>query len=103
MRSEGQDIESRLEAEWHMGGFFDKLRNGNYEDNKARAIVDALRSLDFEDDVSIPRRVVQLLWYLPSFLSWQAERVAECGGDVDAYKLFCTEVQNCLEEKLGIP
>lgn len=47
--------------------------------------------------------MLSLLWYLPSFLTWQRERVAEKGGDINAYAHFVTDVHNTLEEVLGVP
>jgi hypothetical protein len=51
----------------------------------------------------VPKRLVSLLWYLPSFLAWQTERIAEKDGDRAAYERFVTEVFNALEQALGVP
>lgn len=96
-------IIDRLDAEWDTDGFFDRVRNGDYDARQAEGILEVLRVIDIDENESLPKRLVALLWYLPSFLSWQSERVAEKGGDSAAYKRFTTEVHNVLEEVLGTP
>jgi hypothetical protein len=96
-------IIDRLDSEWDTDGFFDRVRNGDYDATQAKEILEFLRAIDIDENESLPKRLVALLWYLPSFLSWQSERIAERGGDSDAYKRFTTEVQNVLEDVLGTP
>lgn len=96
-------IIEKLDAEWDVGGFFDHVRNGGYDDMRAKDILKMLRSINFEDSELLPKRLVAQLWYLPSFLGWQVERVIEKGGDGLAYARFITEVHNTLEEVLGTP
>ncbi len=97
------EIIERLEAEWDTGGFFDRVRNGDYDAMQAHNILKMLCALCFNDNELLPKRLVTLLWYLPSFLGWQVDRVVERGGDSVAYKQFITEIQNALEEILGTP
>jgi hypothetical protein len=96
-------IIERLDAEWDTDGFFDRVRNGGYDAIQAQDILEMLRTINIEEDQLLPKRLVTLLWYLPSFLGWQVERVAEKGGDSVAYRRFITEVHNTLEEVLGTP
>jgi hypothetical protein len=98
----GEVIE-RLECEWDSGGFFDHVRNGNYDPNKAQDILRILNSINTDEDEMLPKRLVALLWYLPSFLTWQSERVKERSQDGLAYDKFVNEVQNSLEQILGTP
>ncbi len=96
-------IIERLDSEWDTNGFFDRIRNGNYDARQAQDILEMLRAINIGEDESLPKRLVALLWYLPSFLAWQSERVAERGGDRVAYERFITDVRNALEEVLGTP
>jgi len=96
-------IIERLDAEWDTNGFFDRVRNGSYDAKHAQDILKMLRAINISEDELLPKRLVALLWYLPSFLGWQAERVAEKCGDRSAYEMFVTEVHNTLEEVLGTP
>lgn len=93
----------QLEAEWNTDGFFDRVRNGEYDAIRGQAVLAVLRAIKIGDEDMVPKRLVSLLWYLPSFLVWQIERIAEKGGDRAAYERFVTEVENALEEVLGVP
>lgn len=97
------EIINQLNSEWDVGGFFSKVRDGIYDSKRAREILDMLRAIRIDETAPFPRRLVALLWYLPSFLGWQSERIIEKGGDVADYAKFSAEVQNTLEELLGVP
>ncbi|MEX8505364.1 hypothetical protein [Leptothrix ochracea] len=92
-----------LDSEWDTGGFFDRIRDGNYDTRQAQEILKILCAIKVDEDELLPKRLVTLLWYLPSFLGWQVERVVERGGDKAAYERFITEIHNALEEVLGTP
>ncbi|MGX1320378.1 hypothetical protein AB7M17_003831 [Bradyrhizobium sp. USDA 377] len=96
-------IIEQLEAEWNTNGFFDRVRNGEYDASRAQVVLATLRAIDIGDEETVPKRLLSLLWYLPSFLSWQTERVADRGGDRGDYERFVTEVINTLQEVLGVP
>ena len=96
-------IVEQLEAEWDTDGFFYRVRNGDYDITRGQAVLVILRAIKIDDEVMVPKRLVSLLWYLPSFLAWQAEPIAEKGGDRTAYARFVTEILNTLEEVLGVP
>jgi hypothetical protein len=95
---------SRLELEWELpAGFFARLRAGDFDEKRAPEILGVISELGLGDDEGVQRRLVSLLWYLPLFLEWQKERVAEQGGAVDGYGLFVNQMTSALEEKLGVP
>lgn len=96
-------IIEQLEAEWDTNGFFGRVRNGDYDAARGQEILATLRAISIGDQEMVPKRLVSLLWYLPSFLAWQTERIAEKGGDRAAYERFVTEVFNALEQALGVP
>ena len=96
-------IVEQLDSEWDTDGFFDRVRNGDYDAKQAQKVLNMLRAIDIGEDELLPKRLVTLLWYLPSFLGWQAERVQERGGDRAAFEKFATDVCNTLEEVLGTP
>lgn len=100
---EFSEIIQRLDSEWDTNGFFDRVRNGGYDAKQAQAILRTLQAINIDDDEMLPKRLVALLWYLPSFLSWQTERIAEKGGDRAGYEKFMIDVHNVLEEVLGTP
>lgn len=96
-------IIQQFETEWDTNGFFDRVRNGEYDQQRAQEILEILRTISIGEDELLPKRLVSLLWYLPSFLGWQSERVAKRNGDMVAYQKFVTEIFNTLEEILGVP
>jgi hypothetical protein len=95
---------ARLELEWEGStGFFARLRDGDFDRKRALGILRVISELSLGDDAALQKRLVSLLWYLPLFLTWQEERVAEQSGDVQGYRLFVNQVTALLEEKLGVP
>ncbi|MFN7167575.1 MAG: hypothetical protein ACK4NV_11030 [Pannonibacter sp.] len=93
----------QLEVEWDLDGFFHRLRAGDFDAARSLTVLEMLRSIKTDETQLLPRRLVSLLWYLPSFLDWQTERVAERNGDMDAYRHFCVQAFNALEDILGTP
>ena len=93
----------QLDGEWDTEGFLGQLRTGTFVPEHAARFLAVLRGIEIPDEAMVPKRALSLLWYLPSFLAWQRERVAEQGGDIVAFDRFVTEVHNTLEEVLGVP
>lgn len=94
----------KLEALWDFpDGYFFRLRQGEYDTAGVQHVVDVLRAIEVEEDALLPRRLVSLTWWMPTFMEWQRERVAEEGGDVEALERDATRVRNVLDELLGVP
>lgn len=96
-------LTERLDKEWDSEGFLGRVRVGQFSPSEGAKFIELLNSVKLDDDACIPKRLLTLIWYLPSFFSWQKDRVGEMGGDVDAYEKFVTDVQNTLEQVLGVP
>jgi hypothetical protein len=94
---------AQLESEWALDGFFGRVRDGDFDQTRAQSVLAILRQLRVEDNDLVPQRLVALLWYLPSYLGWQTERVEQLGGSRSDYERFITEVMNALEDALGTP
>ena len=94
-----------LEAAWSIpDGFLGQVREGKYDQAKGSEFIAMLNTITVPDDErSIDRRLVSLLWYIPSFLDWQTERVAEVGGDTDALQRQTDQIRAVLENILGAP
>lgn len=92
-----------LERQWDDGGFLDAVRGGVFDREAASGFIESLRKVSIEEDL-VPKRLVSLLWYMPLFLNWQAERVTEI-SDVSSssYRQFVTAVENVLEDVIGVP
>ncbi|MBL9117110.1 MAG: hypothetical protein JNJ83_19045 [Verrucomicrobiaceae bacterium] len=98
------DIIAELETQWDIDGFLYELRTGRFDAERGRKFMELLRSISVDDEESVPKRLLSLVWYLPSFLEWQKARI----GEMDAshckdYAKFVTEVHNTLEDVLGVP
>jgi hypothetical protein len=93
-----------LEDAWDFpDGFFFRLRQGEYDASAVGGVIEILRSVDVDDESLLPRRFVSLTWWIPMFMEWQAERVAESGGDVDGLQRDVVRLRNVLDEVLGVP
>ena len=93
-----------LEAEWELGvGFLGRLREGTFDPVGFERFERLLRSIDRPEGELIDRRLVSLLWYVPTFMSWQDERVEEQGGSIKDLEIARTKSLNLLEEILGVP
>lgn len=93
----------QLDLSWDIDeGFFGNLRQGKFDNGLFTNFMSLLKSISFEEDELIPRRVVSLLWYIPLFMEWQKERVAGTIS-LDDYNNKKTQIENELERILGIP
>ncbi len=93
-----------LEREWEFeSGFFGRLRRGEFDRASLSRLIQALDLIDAQGSTVLNRRVVSLLWYVPIFMGWQADRVQEAGGDIDEFDKATTRVQNAVERILGVP
>jgi hypothetical protein len=92
-----------LETAWDEGGFLESVRRGKFDSESAEKFLAVLRSVDIPNEDHVPMRLLSLIWYLPTFLVWQRERVIESGGDPAIYGQFTTDVHNALENSLGVP
>jgi hypothetical protein len=98
------DAIRRLEEAWDFpDGVLFRLRQGEYDPSGIDDLVKLLKSLSLDEDCLLPRRFVSLTWWMPMFMEWQKDRVAEEGGDVEALERDAVRVRNVLDELLGVP
>lgn len=98
-----QELIQRLESEWEDDGFLGRIREGSYSKDEGQKFIALLKEINISENTQVPKRLLSLVWYLPSFLEWQKERVKEKSSDSAAYERFVTDVLNCLEQVLGVP
>lgn len=84
-------------------GFLGQLRSGVFDPNGLRRLEATLASIQLSDAEFINRRLVALLWLIPTIMSWQLERVAEQGGNTKALSDGINRVQGRLYDVLGAP
>lgn len=93
-----------VEAAWALpDGVLWRLRQGELDEAGLTALIALLRSIEVGEADLLPRRLVSLLWYMPTFMEWQAERVAQAGGNVEVLWRAAITVRNELERILGVP
>lgn len=92
-----------LEMAWDDGGLFAQIRVGRFDANEGEKFLHALKNTLVDDNALLLKRLVSLMWYLPGFLEWQRKRVEEVTGDLASYERFIVEMQNTLEDVLGVP
>ena len=93
----------QLDLSWDIDeGFFGNLRQGKFDNGLFTNFMSLLKSISFEEEELIPRRVVSLLWYIPPFMEWQRERVANTISPKD-YNYKINEIHSELERILGYP
>ena len=98
------DLIRALEAEYDLdSGFLGQLRQGNFESIGLERLVALLRSITISNEPTINRRLVSLLWMIPTFMGWQERRVAENGGDTVQLQHGIDKVQEILNSLLGTP
>ncbi len=93
-----------MEHFWELpNGFFYRLRQGDYDPTVAAVVESVLRSIDINDQSDLPRRLVSLIWTIPTFMEWQIDRVRENHGDIGALRRDITRLTNTLNDVLGSP
>src|SRR4051794_21548434 len=91
-----------IDAEWAEDGFLGRLRRGIFEPSGYTGLKEKLDLIQLKGD-AIDRRLVSLLWFIPTFMGYQRRRVVERGGDVAALDQAITEVADKLLDILGTP
>jgi hypothetical protein len=88
---------SQLEAEYDLDdGFLGRLRQGQFDSMGLDRLTRLLQSIDFGEATDFNRRVVALVWMIPTLMRWQVERLAEQGGDLEALRLGINTVEAIL-------
>jgi hypothetical protein len=95
-----------LEAEYDLEhGFLGQLRQGVFDPAGLERLLTLVRAIDLAHADVVNRRVVALLWMIPTVMSWQLERVAEHRGDVERLRRGIDQMQALLSAAsvLGTP
>lgn len=99
-----QRLIERLEAEYDPdSGFIGQLRIGVFDSAKLERLLGLLEGLDIADQRILDRRLVSLLWMMPTIMGWQTERVIERGGNETQLHEGIDKVQAILNGILGTP
>jgi hypothetical protein len=98
------DIISGIELEWEPDrGFFWKLRQGVFGRTDFDRTLGKLASVPSMAEPNLPSRLVSVIWYIPIFMRWQADRVHERGVDPKEYVTATNLMTAEVERILGVP
>jgi len=93
-----------LESEWSPDdGFFWQIREVLFVAAGFHRALMTVSAISIAEDAAVPLRLVSLLWYIPVFMQWQAERLREKRADMAVYEQAITLMTNELERLLGVP
>lgn len=93
-----------IEPFWDLpAGSLYRLRQGELDEVGIDAMIEVLRSIDVPDDADLPKRFVSLIWFIPTSMEWQLERVIEHGGSADSLRTKVEQVRTEVERILGMP
>lgn len=92
-----------LEEYWDVSGFFYQLRQGDFDYKAYTEFLLVLKRMEPDESITVEKRIVSLLWFIPVFMRWQTERVAEKGADMEIYRRAEDEIVDELIRILGIP
>jgi hypothetical protein len=104
-----QEAIEQLDKEWELEtGFFGLLRSGVFDQEGAERVISVLQALasDVSQDRApgiLDRRLVELTWFMPLFMSWQRRRIEQLGGDLRAFDDTMDAVESLLIRILGVP
>jgi len=98
-----EELIEYLECAWDREGFLGGIREGKFVAGDGEKFLSMLGAIQINEEALVPKRLVSLLWYLPSFLEWQNKRVQEKSGNLELYRHFVTSIHNTLENVLGVP
>lgn len=102
MSDNAKQLIADLEAAYDLEeGFLGLLRGGHFDSRARDRFLRLLESIDPGAADTIDRRLVGLLWYVPLFMQWQAERLDD--DEQVALQAVTDQVTNQLERILGVP
>ncbi|NVK22405.1 MAG: hypothetical protein HWD86_07785 [Kangiellaceae bacterium] len=94
-------IES-LEHEWEQDtGFFGLMRQGRLCGKGLSRVLTILDGISLDNSEYINRKLVEILWYIPTFMIWQKSRLISVNEQ--EFESAITEITNRLEDILGVP
>lgn len=103
-----KQIIMQLESEWDSTstqGFFSQMRKGQLDlvgFERVKNLLDALPSSD-EESETINRRIVELVWFIPTFLRWQRDGWIQEGMETDELDKIIDYFEGRITTILGLP
>jgi hypothetical protein len=93
-----------LGHEWEQPeGFFACLRAGVFQQQGFERTLKLLREILLDDQESLSREFVACVWFIPLFMTWQRERIAENGMNMHDYDQAFHALLHEVYRLLGTP
>ncbi|MDP2258951.1 MAG: hypothetical protein Q8J89_04475 [Caulobacter sp.] len=103
MTAEDSSVRKALAVVWRDDGPMDRFRDGVFRQEDADEVLEALKALPDYGTARLSQDEVRLLWYMPTFLGFQDERIVERSGVTIPYAHFRTQALNEVVRVLGMP
>ena len=92
-----------IEDEWNLeNGSLGKFRQGVYDNEGFERLIYILNEIEPDNDETINKRFVSLIWMLPIFISWNISRFKD-GIIVKEIKSHEANIDTILQKLLGVP
>jgi hypothetical protein len=80
------------------------IRDGQFPEEEYDYVIEVLSGIDTEKEY-LAKELVTLMWFLPTFLTWNGENWTRRGAKFDTRKFdaFRNRVENIIMEKLELP
>jgi hypothetical protein len=94
----------KLELAWE-NGFFYNLRQAHFRPDEYLEVKKLIDSIEDSDEASetVNRRFVNLIWFIPTFISWQQERLISNGVRQEIIDEMSNYFYNQCKRLLGLP
>ncbi|MBI1183447.1 hypothetical protein GC194_04215 [bacterium] len=97
-----EELTSILDNSWTKG-FFYSLRNGVVDKSDFAILLNGLSRFSATHYTSFPKEFVSLIWFIPTFIDWQEERLLDNGVEKEEFKMIYDSMCNECERILGLP
>lgn len=91
-----------LGKSWESGFFFE-IRSGIFRIDEYEKVLMALKGISAHPMNSMEKELITLIWIIPTFVTWQKDRLLSNGMDDELYTAIYNSLYNECENILGIP
>ncbi|SFE57364.1 hypothetical protein SAMN04487904_107163 [Actinopolyspora lacussalsi subsp. righensis] len=98
-----EELLEALDEVWDIDtGFLGRLRAGHFDPEAGEEYVALLSRIPPVGD-TVDYRLVQRIWFAPTFIEWQIERATKSPGDEVRLRRIESQVREAVVAVLGVP
>ncbi|RVU01316.1 hypothetical protein EOD41_04955 [Mucilaginibacter limnophilus] len=90
-----------IDESWGENGFLGKLRDGVFDRNLFNELYASILKLHYKEGEIIPRNVIGILWFIPTFMYRQKEYLNDT--DKNAFDEMREHIEDAIAGILGYP